>query len=80
MKITKEQLKQIIREEIQKTTLNEVKTDVQKRLENLLKRVDKLKNQLGKTSSPAKKADVQGRLARALQRLSNLRKDLTTKK
>jgi hypothetical protein len=80
MKITKEQLKQIIREEIQKTTLNEVKTDVQKRLENLLKRVDKLKNQLGKTSSPAKKADVQGRLARALQRLSNLRKDLTAKK
>lgn len=79
MKITTQQLKEIIREELQKISLNEEKNDIKTRLDNLLDRVEKLKKELEKTKSPVKQADIQGRLARALQRLSDLRKDLTGK-
>lgn len=80
MKITTQQLREFIREEIQKIQISEEKNDIQTRLENLMDRVEKLKKELEKTKSPVKQADIQGRLARALQRLSNLRKDLQPKK
>ena len=80
MKITVSQLRQIIKEEIRKVSVNEESTALKKRLDNLQDRIAKLKKKLSDTKSPVQKAEVQGRLSRALQSLSNLRKEMQPKK
>jgi predicted nucleic acid-binding Zn-ribbon protein len=80
MKITVSQLRQIIKEEIRKVSINEESTALKKRLDNLQDRIAKLKKKLSDTKSPVQKAEVQGRLSRALQSLSNLRKEMQPKK
>lgn len=80
MKITVSQLRQIIKEEIRKVSVNEESTALKKRFDNLQDRIAKLKKKLSDTKSPVQKAEVQGRLSRALQSLSNLRKEMQPKK
>jgi gentisate 1,2-dioxygenase len=77
MKITSEQLRQMIREEMSKFRNENAQikeTDMGERMKKYHKRLDKLKDKMADTDSPTLKAKYQSTMKNILQRMSDMKK------
>jgi len=77
MKITSEQLRQIIREEMSKllnTNAPLEEADMGERMKRYRERLDKLKDKMSDTDSPTLKAKYQSTMKNILQRMSDMKK------
>ena len=79
MKITREQLREMVRKEVRKINEVAAKTPAEK-IRNYGLRIDKLKKSIATTKSPAQKTRLQDRLKTVLQHLSNLKKNMGIKR